>query len=95
MNKFLAMSVCLLLSGCFNKAEIPSEHKVSGGITIRHEVTVSIEMKQLFRDECEAEARQLQIPANQVEQFVTDCAAEKEAAFIQALLDFLKQESGQ
>jgi len=91
---FVLITLITGLSSCANKVEVPKDIRVSGEVTVRHEISISADMKALFHDQCSKEATQANIAPDFFDAYVDDCETAKEDAFIQAMMDFLEQEGG-
>lgn len=89
------LAALLLSSSCANKVEIPAEHRVSGEVTVKHELVVSADMKALFKSQCETEATNQGITGETRSTWIQQCCVDKENEFLTLLAAFLSQESKQ
>jgi hypothetical protein len=92
------------LSSCGfnNKFEVPSEINsnvnvapVTGTVTVRHEIVVSLEMKASFYDECTEEVADRNIPEELRAAAIESCVNAKTTKFITDILALINANGGQ
>ena len=88
-----SMLLLILINfGCANQVKIPNKINVetTGTTTIRHEIVISVELQNVFTDECSTELG----PDATQEQLIL-CRDKKSKAYIDQILAFINQNNTQ
>ena len=99
MRALIALIIFTCIS-CANRFEIPSDINVSaapvtGTVTVRHEIVVSVEMSELFANECTAEADRQGLIEPVRSEYITLCVNKKTTDFINSILAIINSQQQQ
>jgi hypothetical protein len=81
----------MILSSCANKIEVPKKIELEAPkepttVVVRHEIVISIEMEQLFQDDCTA-----LLGSSATKEEIDLCVKTKENKFIADFLALIEQ----